>query len=61
MAIDMACWDILGQVTGCSVCTLLGGRCGDDCREFADDDIVAEGSKKPAYLQRQSRLALVME
>ena len=25
-AIDMACWDILGQVTGQSVCTLLGGR-----------------------------------
>jgi L-alanine-DL-glutamate epimerase-like enolase superfamily enzyme len=28
-AIDMACWDILGKVSGCSVCTLLGGRCGD--------------------------------
>ena len=29
-AIDMACWDILGQVTGQPVCTLLGGRYGDD-------------------------------
>jgi len=29
-AIDIACWDILGQVTGRSVCDLLGGRCGDD-------------------------------
>jgi len=28
--IDMACWDILGKVTGQSVCTLLGGRYGDD-------------------------------
>ncbi len=28
--IDMACWDILGQVTGLPVCTLLGGRYGDD-------------------------------
>jgi L-alanine-DL-glutamate epimerase-like enolase superfamily enzyme len=28
--IDMACWDILGQVTGQPVCTLLGGRFGDD-------------------------------
>jgi len=28
--IDMACWDILGQVTGQPVCTLLGGRYGDD-------------------------------
>lgn len=29
-AIDIACWDILGQVTGRSVCDLLGGRCGDN-------------------------------
>jgi L-alanine-DL-glutamate epimerase-like enolase superfamily enzyme len=28
--IDMACWDILGQVTGQPVCTLLGGRYGPD-------------------------------
>src|SRR5881396_1061488 len=29
-AIDMACWDVLGKVTGQPVCTLLGGRYGDD-------------------------------
>jgi len=29
-AIDIACWDILGQVCGQPVCTLLGGRYGDD-------------------------------
>jgi len=29
-AIDMACWDILGQVTGQPVCVLLGGRYGED-------------------------------
>src|SRR5262245_10222593 len=28
--IDMACWDILGKVTNLPVCTLLGGRFGDD-------------------------------
>ena len=29
-AIDVACWDILGQVSGLPVCTLLGGRYGGD-------------------------------
>ncbi len=29
-AIDMACWDILGQATHQPVCVLLGGRYGDD-------------------------------
>jgi L-alanine-DL-glutamate epimerase-like enolase superfamily enzyme len=28
-ALDMACWDILGKVTGQPVATLLGGRYGD--------------------------------
>jgi L-alanine-DL-glutamate epimerase-like enolase superfamily enzyme len=28
--IDMACWDILGKATGQPVCTLLGGRYGQD-------------------------------
>jgi L-alanine-DL-glutamate epimerase-like enolase superfamily enzyme len=29
-AIDMACWDLSGQVAGLPVCVLLGGRYGDD-------------------------------
>ena len=29
-AIDIACWDILGQAAGLPVCTLLGGRYGED-------------------------------
>jgi L-alanine-DL-glutamate epimerase-like enolase superfamily enzyme len=29
-ALDMACWDILGQVTGQPLVTLLGGRVGKD-------------------------------
>lgn len=29
-AIDMACWDILGKVSGQSVTTLFGGRYGED-------------------------------
>jgi L-alanine-DL-glutamate epimerase-like enolase superfamily enzyme len=28
--IDMACWDILGKVTGQPVCVLMGGRYGED-------------------------------
>jgi L-alanine-DL-glutamate epimerase-like enolase superfamily enzyme len=28
--IDIACWDILGKAAGQPVCTLLGGRYGDD-------------------------------
>jgi L-alanine-DL-glutamate epimerase-like enolase superfamily enzyme len=29
-AVDVACWDVLGKVTNQPVCTLLGGRYGDD-------------------------------
>ncbi|MEY2407537.1 MAG: cis-L-3-hydroxyproline dehydratase, partial [Verrucomicrobiota bacterium] len=29
-AIDIACWDILGQASGLPVCVLLGGRYGED-------------------------------
>ena len=28
--IDVACWDILGQVAGLPICSLLGGRYGED-------------------------------
>lgn len=28
--IDVACWDLLGKVTGQPICTLMGGRFGED-------------------------------
>src|SRR5262249_30931327 len=33
-ALDMACWDILGHVSGQPVCVLLGGHYGDDFRLY---------------------------
>lgn len=32
--IDIACWDILGQVSDLPVCTLLGGRFGESVRLY---------------------------
>lgn len=32
--IDIACWDLLGQATGLPLCTLLGGRFGDQVRLY---------------------------
>ena len=37
-AIDMACWDLLGKVTGKSVCDLMGGKFGDYLNPFTDGD-----------------------
>src|SRR6187200_920733 len=32
--IDIACWDLLGQVTGLPVCVLMGGRFGETVRLY---------------------------
>src|SRR5438552_2291411 len=50
--IDMACWDILGRATGQPVCTLLGGRYGDDFglyRAISQDTPEAMASRVAAY------------
>src|SRR6478735_5580880 len=45
--IDIACWDILGQVAALPVCVLMGGRFGEKVRLYraisqADPDAMAE-------------------
>lgn len=50
--IDMACWDILGQVTGQPVCVLLGGRYGEDFglyRAISQESPESMASRVAAY------------
>jgi L-alanine-DL-glutamate epimerase-like enolase superfamily enzyme len=50
--IDMACWDLLGKATGQPVCTLLGGRYGDDVtlyRAISQDAPEAMANKVAGY------------
>ena len=50
-ALDMACWDLLGKTTGQPVCTLLGGRYGEDfvlyraISQEAPDEMAAKVAK----------------
>lgn len=51
-AIDMACWDILGKASGQSVCTLLGGRCGERVqlyRAISQEDAPTMAAKVAKY------------
>jgi cis-L-3-hydroxyproline dehydratase len=50
--LDLACWDILGQATGQPVCTLLGGRFGDDFglyRAISQESPEAMANRVAAY------------
>ena len=50
--IDMACWDLLGKVTGQPCCTLLGGRYGDDFvlyRAISQEEPDAMAAKVAGY------------
>ncbi len=50
--IDMACWDLLGKATGQPVCTLLGGRYGEDFglyRAISQDTPEAMASRVAGY------------
>jgi L-alanine-DL-glutamate epimerase-like enolase superfamily enzyme len=51
-AIDMACWDLLGQATGQPVWLLMGGRYGDDFglyRAISQDSPEAMAGRVEAY------------
>ena len=60
--IDMACWDILGKVAGLPVCTLLGGRSGEDITLYraisqeSPDAMAAKVSKYRAEGYRRFQL-----
>jgi L-alanine-DL-glutamate epimerase-like enolase superfamily enzyme len=50
--IDMACWDILGKATGQPVCTLMGGRYGEDVvlyRAISQESPEAMASRVAGY------------
>lgn len=56
--IDIACWDILGQVANQPVCTLLGGRYGEDFvlyRAISQDTPEAMAGKVAGYREEGYR------
>lgn len=68
-AIDMACWDILGQVAGLPVCELLGGRFGDSVALYraisqSDPDAMAAnvaGYREEGYRKFQLKVGSDVE
>ncbi len=54
-ALDVACWDILGKVTGQPVVTLLGGRYGDSFALYRaiSQDTPEEMARKVALYQSE--------
>jgi L-alanine-DL-glutamate epimerase-like enolase superfamily enzyme len=57
-AIDMACWDLLGQAAGLPVATLMGGHVGDDFalyRAISQDTPAAMAARVAEYRQQGYR------
>jgi galactonate dehydratase len=56
-ALDIALWDLLGQRTGLSIGTLLGGRVRDRIRVYATCVDAGDHADQDAFLQRPGELA----
>jgi L-alanine-DL-glutamate epimerase-like enolase superfamily enzyme len=57
-AIDMACWDLLGQAAGLPVATLMGGHVGEDFalyRAISQDTPAAMAARVAEYRQQGYR------
>ncbi|MFT5404905.1 MAG: L-alanine-DL-glutamate epimerase-like enolase superfamily enzyme [Verrucomicrobiales bacterium] len=57
-AIDMACWDLLGQASGQPICHLLGGRFGEDhvlYRAISQESPEAMAAKVAGYREEGYR------
>lgn len=57
-AIDVSCWDIVGKTAGLPVCTLLGGRYGEDFplyRAISQEDPDAMAEKVARYREEGYR------
>jgi L-alanine-DL-glutamate epimerase-like enolase superfamily enzyme len=57
-AIDMACWDLLGQAAGLPVATLMGGHVGDDFalyRAISQDTPAAMAARVAEYRRQGYR------